>query len=169
MPANSKKKKKDEYPMLDAGEYVGVVTKADFATSSNNNAMIKTSILVPFPEITSEDVAFVHDNIMLIESCAWRLPQIAAAVGCKPEQLLKTLKGTVVKITVSVESHVEYGEKNVIQKWEAATDDDKEAFKNREGSAKGGASDEDAKGALDAILGSIPTATTSVSSDDIPF
>ena len=167
MPAT--KKKKDEYPMLDAGEYVGVVTKADFATSSNNNAMIKTSILVPFPEITSEDVTFVHDNIMLIESCAWRLPQIAAAVGCKPDKLLKTMKGSVVKITVKTETHPEYGEKNVVEKYEAATDDEKEAFKNREGTTKGGTTDEDAKGALDAILGSIPTVTSEVSSDDIPF
>ena len=169
MPASTKKKKKDEYPMLDAGEYVGVVTKAEDATSSNGNKMIKTSIMVPFPNPSSEDATFVHDNIILIESCAWRIPLIAAAVGCDADKLLKTLKGSVVKITVSIESHVEYGDKNVIEKWAAATDEEKEAIKNREGSAKGGASDSEAKAALAAVLGSLPTATTSVSSDDIPF
>ena len=168
MPANSKKKK-DEYPTLDAGEYVGVVTKSETTTSSKGNTMIKVSIMVPYPTPSSEDATFVHDNIMLLESCAWRLPQIAAAVGCECDKLRKNMKGSIVKITVSVESHVEYGEKNVIQKWEAATDDEKEAIKNREGSAKGGASDEEGKAALAAVLGSIPTATTSVSSDDIPF
>jgi hypothetical protein len=170
MPAT--KKKKVEYKMLEPGTYAGAVTKAEHAVSANGNPMIKACVLVPHPEISSEEVTFVHDNIMLIPSGAWRLPGIAAAIGCPPEKLIDTMRGTVVSIEVVVESSTKYDDKNVIQKWLPATNEQKEAFAARDGGSGGGGggrvTTKEGNEALEAILGSIP-GTSTVSDSDIPF
>jgi hypothetical protein len=178
MPATSKKKpssKKtgDEYAMLDPGTYAGAVIKAEHVVSGNGNPMIKTCVLVPHPDIGSEDVTFVHDNIMLIPSCAWRLPAISAAIGCPPEKLLESMKGTVVSIEVGVEDDKDYGPSNTIDKWHPATEEQKEAFASRDSGGGGGGgrvSTKEGNEALDAILGSVPSSSKdTMSADDIPF
>jgi len=168
MPAT--KKKKTEYAMLEPGTYAGAVIKAEHAVSSNGNPMIKTSVLVPHPEIASEEVTFVNDNIMLIPSGAWRLPSIAAAIGCPPDKLIESMRGTVVAIDVGIESSSQYGDKMVIQKWMPATNEQKEQFAARDGGNGGGGRTSTKEGdeALEAILGSIPGSST-VSDSDIPF
>ena len=49
-----------KYPVIKPGRYVGVITKAELAVSVNNNNMIKTSILVPYPDTDSEDDTLVQ-------------------------------------------------------------------------------------------------------------
>ena len=172
-----------KYPVIKAGRYVGVITKAELAVSVNNNNMIKTSILVPYPDTDSEDVTFVHENIMLMPAMAWRLPYIAEAVGCEAADLVENMKGTVVSLELGSESHPEYGEKNTITQWHAATDEEKELFDKRESSTGGGGgpgkSDEESKAALDALLkkhgkkiekkAKHATPVRTVPDDDIPF
>ena len=175
--SSSKKKKKKtggEYALLDPGTYAGAVIKAEHVVSGNGNPMIKTSVLVPHPNIESEDVTFVHDNVMLIPSCAWKLPAISAAIGCPPEKLLESMKGTVVSIEIGVEESKEYGDKNTIDKWFPATADQKLEFAARDSGGGGGGgrvSTKEGNEALDAILGGLPTTgdKDTVPMDDIPF
>ena len=174
----------DKYPVIKAGRYVGVITKAELTVSVNNNNMIKTSILVPYPDTDSEDVTFVHENIMLMPSMAWRLPYISEAVGCEAADLVENMKGAVVALELGSESHPEYGEKNTITQWHAATDDEKALFATREssttiGGGGPGKSDEESKAALDALLkkhgkkiekkAKHAKPVTTVPDDDIPF
>ena len=172
-----------KYPVIKPGRYVGVITKAELAVSVNGNNMIKASLLVPHPEITSEDVTFVHENVMLIPSCAWRLPHISAAIGCETSDLLENMKGTVVSLELGSETHPEYGEKNTITQWHAATEEEKARFDSRDSSTGGGGgtgkSDEESKAALDALLkkhgkkiekkAKHATPVRTVPDDDIPF
>ena len=85
----------DKYPVIKAGRYVGVITKAELTVSVNNNNMIKTSILVPYPDTNSEDVTFVHENVMLMPSMAWRLPYISEAVGCEAADLVENMNSAL--------------------------------------------------------------------------
>lgn len=176
-----------KYPMIKPGRYVGVITKSEKTKSVNNNDMIKTSILVPYPDIDSDDVTFVHENIMLMPSMAWRLPYIAEAVGCETDNLENIhvhMKGVVVSIEVGSESHPEYGDKNTITQWHAATDEEKELFDQRNGGSDSPArkhSDEECQAMLNAILGNgggkkkdekkakHAKPVTTVPDDDIPF
>ena len=172
-----------KYPVIKPGRYVGVITKAELAVSVNNNNMIKTSILVPYPATDSEDVTFVHENVMLMPAMAWRLPYISEAVGCEAADLVENMKGTVVSLELGSESHPEYGEKNTITQWHAATAEEKALFDKRESSTGGGGgpgkSDEESKAALDALLkkhgkkiekkAKHAKPVTTVPDDDIPF
>tara|TARA_B100001059_G_scaffold187500_1_gene189673 strand:- start:375 stop:881 length:507 start_codon:yes stop_codon:yes gene_type:complete len=168
MPATKDKK---EYKMLEPGEYTGCVIKAEHSVSKAGNAMINTSIMVPHPEITSEDVTFVNDRIMLMPSHAWRLPAITDACDCEASELINKMKGRVVTIKVGVESSKEYGDKNTVDKWMTASDEDKAAFASRDsgtGGGGGGTRTKEGDDALAAILSSVPQ-TTSIPDDNIPF
>jgi hypothetical protein len=167
MPATKDKKK--EYKMLKPGVYTGCVIKSEHATSKAGNPMINLSVMVPHPEITSEEVTFVNDRIMLMPSHSWRIPPIADACGCDAGELLDNMKGKVVSIQVGVEASKEYGDKNTIDKWLVASDEDKMAFASRDsGTGGGGTRTKAGDDALAAVLKSMPQAST-VADDNIPF
>ena len=167
MPATKDKK---EYKMLKPGIYTGCVIKAEHATSKAGNPMINISIMVPTPELTSEEVTFVNDRLMLMPSHAWRLPPIADACECEASELLSNMKGKVVSIQVGVEKSKEWGDKNTVDKWMVASDEDKAAFASRDSSTGGGGGTRTKEGdeALAAVLGSLPK-TDNVPDDSIPF
>jgi hypothetical protein len=174
MPATKDKKK--EYKMLKPGIYTGCVIKAQEVDSKAGNKMINTSIMVPTPDITSEEVTFVNDRVMLMPSHSWRIPPIAAACGCEPSELLDNddqrgkMRGAVVSIQVGVEASKEYGDKNTIDKWLVASDEDKAAFASRDSGTGGGGGTRTKEGdeALAAVLGSI-SKKNNIPDDSIPF
>ena len=75
-----------------------------------------------------------------------------------------------MSIQVGVEASKEYGDKNTIDKWLVASDEDKAAFASRDSGTGGGGGTRTKEGdeALAAVLGSI-SKKNNIPDDSIPF